>query len=294
MLAKNNTGGGRGRDYCPNVVDSDILPKIIVNGDPTSKTPTNERKLTDAASLSNEPSTVEENATYKMSCVWESLEAKGIPPEAREIMLQSRRKSTRDQYDVHFRKWMLFCSKRNVNPHDISVGNVIRYLTYLYNAGLGYSSINTARCALSSFNCASSTPIGSNLLVCKFMRGVFNSRPTQSRYTMVWDVKIVLNMFRQWKDNSELTLKELTLKTVTLVALITAQRVQSIHQFDLSTMLKGEQKLAFKLELLKQSRPSIKSPIIEIVKYPHCKKICVMDALFSYIERTEAMREDET
>ena len=73
-------------------------------------------------------------------------------------------------------------------------------------------------------------------------------------------------MLRQWKDNSELTLKELTLKTVKLVALITAQRVQSIHQFDLSTMLKGEQKLAFKLELLKQSRPSIKSPIIEIVK----------------------------
>ena len=96
--------------------------------------------------------------------------------------------------------------------------------------------------------------------------GVFNLRPTQSRYTMVWDVKIFLNMLRQWKDNSELTLKELTLKTVTLVALITAQRVQSIHQFDLSTMLKGEQKLAFNLELLKQSRPSIKSPIIEIVK----------------------------
>lgn len=126
------------------------------------------------------------------------------------------------------------------------------------------------------------------------MRGVFNSRPTQSRYTMVWDVKIVLNMFRQWKDNSELTLKELTLNTVTLVALITVQRVHSIHQFDLSTMLKGEQKLAFTLELLKQSRPSIKSPIIEIVKYPHCKKICVMDALLSYIERTEAPREDET
>jgi len=59
-------------------------------------------------------------------------------------------------------------------------------------------------------------------------------------------------------------------------------------------MLKREQKLAFKLELLKQSRPSIKSPIIEIVKYPHCKKICVMDALLSYIERTEAPREDET
>lgn len=163
MPTKNNTGGGRGRDYCSNVVDSDILPKIIVNGDPASKTPTNERKLTDAASLLNEPSTMDENATDSMSCVWESLEAKGIPPEAREIMLQSWRKSTRDQYDVHFRKWMLFCSKRNVDPHDISVGNVIRFLTYLYNAGLGYSSINTARCA-------SSTPIGSNHLVCKFMK----------------------------------------------------------------------------------------------------------------------------
>ena len=71
------------------------------------------------------------------------------------------------------------------------------------------------------------------------MRAVFNSRPTQSRYTMVWDVKIVLNMFRQWKDNSELTLKELTLKTVTLVALITTQRVQSIHQLICQQCSKG-------------------------------------------------------
>ena len=42
------------------------------------------------------------------------------------------------------------------------------------------------------------------------MRGVYISRPTQSCYTIVWDVKVVLDYFRQWKDNKELSLKELS------------------------------------------------------------------------------------
>lgn len=46
--------------------------------------------------------------------------------------------------------------------------------------------------------------------------------------------------------------------------------------------------------LLKQSRPSIKSPVIEFIKYPDNHKICVMNALLSYIERTQTMRESET
>lgn len=41
---------------------------------------------------------MEENAADGMSCIWDSLEAKGIPEEARRNMLQSWRESTRNQY----------------------------------------------------------------------------------------------------------------------------------------------------------------------------------------------------
>ena len=73
------------------------------------------------------------------------------------------------------------------------------------------------------------------------MAGIAVSRPTQSRYSIVWDVSVTLdNYFRQWKDNNELSLKELSLKTTALVALVTAQRVQSLHKLDLDDSRKWQ------------------------------------------------------
>lgn len=126
------------------------------------------------------------------------------------------------------------------------------------------------------------------------MKGVYISRPTQSRYTTVWDVKVVLDFFRQWKDNAELSLKELSLKTTTLVALVSAQRVQSLHKLDLDCMTKEVDRITFQLNLLKQSRPSIKSPVLELCAYPENPKVCVVKTLSHYLERTQLFREQET
>ena len=88
-----------------------------------------------------------------------------------EVSLQSWRKSTRNQYGVHYRKWTTFCCERKIDPHDISVNNVLKFLTFLFESGLGYSSINTARSAISSLDCDSTCPVGNHPLICRFMRG---------------------------------------------------------------------------------------------------------------------------
>ena len=72
----------------------------------------------------------------------------------------------------------------------------------------------------------------------------------------------MLDYFRQWKDNKELSLKELSLKATTLVALVSAQRVQSLYKLDLDCMTQENDRITFKVDLLKQSRPSFKSPIM--------------------------------
>ena len=126
------------------------------------------------------------------------------------------------------------------------------------------------------------------------MRGVYISRPTQSRYTIVWDVKVVLDYFRQWKDNKELVLRELSLKTTTLVALVSAQRVQALHKLDLDCMTQENDRITFKFDLLTQNRPSIKSPIMELCAYPENLKIYVIKTFSHYLERTQSFREQET
>lgn len=60
------------------------------------------------------------------------------------------------------------------------------------------------------------------------MIGVFIDRLNLPRYTETWDVSIVFSFIRSMGDNEVLTLFDLTLKLVMLLALLTGQRAQTL------------------------------------------------------------------
>jgi hypothetical protein len=66
-------------------------------------------------------------------------------------------------------------------------------------------------------------------LVRRFLQGAFNQRPSLPRNDVTWDVNIVLRYLQQQWPISNLSLKDLTIKCVMLLALTTGQRAQSIH-----------------------------------------------------------------
>ena len=91
----------------------------------------------------------------------------------------------------------------------------------LYKAGIGYSCLNTAQSALSSvIKSQGKMTIGSHPLINQFIKDVFKRRPRLSRYTHNWDVNIVIKYLQS------LPLKELMLKLVTFVTLLSRQRCQ--------------------------------------------------------------------
>lgn len=104
----------------------------------------------------------------------------------------------------------------------------------------------------------------------------------------------MLDYFRQRKDNKELSLKEPPLKTTTLVVLVSRQRVQPLQKLYLDCTTQENDRIRLKFTLLKQSRPPVKSPIMELCAYPENPKICVVKTLSHYLERTQSFREQET
>lgn len=104
------------------------------------------------------------------------FEDQGLSRQTCEILLASWRYSTKKQYGTFIRRWLRFCGEREINSFQPSVKEVLSFLTELYENGLGYSAINTARSALSSYGIKhSGVSIGSNNLV-RFLK-VFNLRP---------------------------------------------------------------------------------------------------------------------
>ena len=114
---------------------------------------------------------------------------------------------------------------------------MLEFLTLLYHKGLSYSSINSAKSALASFVVIEGEfSLSNSPDVTRFMRGIFNLRTPKPKYSVTWDVNVVLEQLRLWFPHENLTLKELTLKTVTMVALTSGLRAQSIHDMDLDCM----------------------------------------------------------
>lgn len=65
--------------------------------------------------------------------------------------------------------------------------------------------------------------------VSRLIKGVFEERSAQPRYEDTWNVDIVLIYLDQLLEAKHLSLKDLTLKTCMLLALVTVQRAHALH-----------------------------------------------------------------
>lgn len=168
-------------------------------------------------------------------------------------------------------------------------------MTVLYNNGLSYSSINTARGALSALGIKlDGTSVGSHSLVIRYMKGVYNIRPTRPRYSGTWDVSLVLQQLRKWSHVRTLSLKFLTLELTILIALTTAARVQSIYLIHISNMKKCFNEYIFEFSgLLKQSRPGYKTPVVHMKAHPPDRRLCIYVVVKEYLSRTALIRNGE-
>ena len=209
--------------------------------------------------------------------------------------MNSWRKSTKKQYDSHLNKWLDFITRKSIQISDpVSVSFVLEFLTELFEKGYSYSTINSARsflsCLLPPIN---NVAIGSDPLIRRFMRGVFIDRPNLPRYTETWDVSTVLSLMRDMGDNGALSLFDLTLKLVMLLALISGQRAQTLSFLDLDNMHVYEDRIVFSVHnLVKQSRPSYHLKPITLLAFPD-KLLCVVSCINVYLSKTETFRSNE-
>jgi integrase len=119
------------------------------------------------------------------------------------------------------------------------------------------------------------------------MKGIYQQRPSVPRYEHIWDVSVVLNYLKTLSPVRELSLKDLSLKLLMLLALTTGQRGQSLHLLDLTNIRKG--KSAFTVVItdpVKQSRPGVSAPVLRLVAYPPDRRLCVYTTMVEYLERT--------
>lgn len=187
-------------------------------------------------------------------------------------------------------KFNLFCSKYGHNAFFPSINVILEFLTSLYEEGCSYSTINTARSALSTMiGGVDGASIGSNNLVTRLLKGVSRSRPPKCKYNVTWDTNLVLNYISKMGNNDSLSLRELSKKLAALLALCSGQRVQTLSKLKTDEIFFKEDKVIINVSSrLKTSKPGIGTTM----KFPKFtqESLCVFVCLEFYLNRTSVLR----
>jgi integrase len=196
------------------------------------------------------------------------------------------------QYECALKKWILFCKVKKWNVWEVNPRHYLCFLANLYKSGLGYSSINTTRSALSSvFGKINNCEVGSHKLLNQFMKGVSRLRPPCPKYSITWDASQVLDLLKSW-DTDNCSMLELSYKLLSLLALVTGQRVQSLASIRVSNIVWGNCVQIKLTDVLKTTKISNPNPVLVIPPYQN-QSICPLYTLKKYLDITAALRQPE-
>lgn len=155
--------------------------------------------------------------------------------------------------------------------------------------------MNTARSAVSTILNINGSPAGQHPLVKRFLKGVYNIKPALPRYSATWDVSVVLKYLCTLSPVKNLSLKLLSYKLLMLCLLLSGQRGQTVHLFDVRNMTLTFSRAAFVIgDPTKCSKPGSHTPEMSYLAYAPDRRLCVVTVLKHYLERTLDIRGTET
>jgi len=167
------------------------------------------------------------------------------------------------------------------------------FLTELFQREkLAYSTVNGYRAAISSTHTyIEGQPIGAHPLITKLFKGFYHIRPPKPRYPVTWEVSRVLDYLKSLHPSSGLSLKQLTLKTVMLIALTSSDRGQAISKLDIKFCNITNEFILFVIPELTKTSSATKPH--KTVKCPSFrdKALDVRHYVKQYIKRTEKYRD---
>lgn len=208
-----------------------------------------------------------------------------------EITIASLSESSLKQYDCSWKKWWKFCKEREISFYKTEITKVIKFLTAEFDKGASYSSLNCMRSAISVIL---GPEIGQNEFLKRFFKGLSRLRPPEPKYESTWDLKIVLDYFRNL-NNKNLPIEILSKKLITLLALVTGQRIQTLSLIDIRNIIIKERLIEIKIpERVKTSKPGGSQPILSLPFYEENTNICPANTLLDYIQRTKKFRNKTT
>lgn len=218
----------------------------------------------------------------------EAFRLKNISENSLETMIASLSKNSINQYSSTYKKLWTYCKGNLSDILQPTTKSILEFLQTEFENVANYSTLNSHRSAI---NLLSET--GKYSAVDRFMRGVFKSRPNFPRYEQTWDPQPVLTYLENLYPLNSLNLEKLSVKLVLLLALGSAQRVQTFCNIRVSNIVVHNEGIEIIFsDILKTSGPKRPQPIMRFPFFTNKPSLCIASTLVHYINRTQPLRKD--
>ncbi len=225
-----------------------------------------------------------------MSLVREKYIKEGLSLDVVDFLMLAWRSGTRRQYDCYLKRWVHNCKLDNIDPLEPSVNYVLQYLLKGYKQGLSYSTLGTMRSALSAIISIDGKPVGQHFLITMFMRAVFQERPYLPK-SLTWEVNDVLVYLKTLSPLHELTLEQITKKTLMLMAILSGQRGQTLHVLRKELLRSSGDARIFSIDKkLKTSKPGKHFSELVFRSFVSDPDVCIVTCIDEYLKRTSEFR----
>ena len=213
-----------------------------------------------------------------------SREKAGLPRSIAICHLKSVEIGTLCAYCRCWSKFADWCNTKQISDRDISINIICEFLLYLFNLKCSYSALNIERSALSFF-LDHKLKIGSDSHISKLFKYFWKQRPALPRYLVSWDVGKLLALLKSWHPLQALTLEQLTLKTVALIALTSSDRAQTLESIDIEHSHDSEEAIMFPIySLLKVSKTNRPVRVVKCIKWED-PRLNVADYVVGYLNK---------
>ncbi|XP_074872927.1 uncharacterized protein LOC142024640 isoform X2 [Carettochelys insculpta] len=149
----------------------------------------------------------------------------------KRVLESSRRTSTRRTYAQKRKRFISWCSSKQLVPQGVPITAILEYLLELKQDGLSLSSLKVHLAAISAFQHKEEGPtIFAHPMVTRFLKGQVNLYPPRKPLSPSWSLDLVLHTLSgpPFEPLATVPLRLLTLKTTFLLAITSARKVSEL------------------------------------------------------------------
>jgi hypothetical protein len=234
--------------------------------------------------------------TSRMAVVRRAQQQKGLSQEEMEFLEGAQRSGTKKTYDNGWNIWVTWCQEHKIDFEEYHVQNVLKFL--IDNQHYSTQHLNTIRSAIASvfkYIHPEEEPIALQPLIQEFFSSKRNQpvKVPAEHKLKTWDIDIVVKYLHyNFSDNEAISLKNLQLKTITLLCIATMARPRSdvgkIQYRDVILQHDDQGKLLGAIVYFRQPKEAqVKSCTMGIA---NDVTICPVVTLSLFIQRTIQLR----